>query len=515
MPPDVNFYRAAVIDEVLPGIDLTSIVTTSVECQAVAPNACTVGSSPLTPSSPGPRGGTLIGWYLGDVNAAPYIREVVVTYTGKVANVVGPPQSPVRGNALNDYASGRWFTSPTAPVPTSAGAVFDRRTNEDDATVTVQEPVVSLTKGVLPNATPAPGGEFDYTVRATNSSAANVSTAFNVVIRDVVPVGVVVAAGSISDAGVLTPLPAPADPALGGGTITWPAIPSLPPGAAKAFTYTARLAPSASLTAAGKVNTATVTGYNSLADGTGRQYTGPSRTQTVTPAFPLVTPSKSTPNGSIAYVGTPFTWQITLTNTGASRAYGVDAVDTLPRNWTYTAMSSVVIAGSAISPAPEPVLGTTGAGNQTLTWTNLGAINPPAPGNPGTPGQTIVVTFTATPQPGALTDPGAGSSIPHTNAVATTAEDATGAQSRCGAATQPSTSPCTPQVPYNGPPDTEDARIHKADLVLDKDHIGTPVAGASFDWTIKVDQRGHGRRGRALHRDRRGAGTDDVRHRHR
>ena len=492
VPPDINFYRAAVIDEVLPGIDLTSIATTSVDCQTVAPNpSCAVGSKDLTPSSPGPRGGTLIGWYLGDVTAAPYAREVVVTYTGKVANVAGPPLSPVRGNALLDYASGRWFTSPTGPIPTSAGALFDRSTNEDDATVTVKEPLVSISKAVS-DATPDPGQDIRYTVTATNGSEANVSTAYNVTIKDVVPVGVVVNPSTISDGGSLTPLPAPADPALGGGTITWPAIPSLLVGTSnsKTFTYWAKLAPSQSLNASGKRNTASVSGYNSLSDGTGRQYIGPSANRTVTPQFPRVTPAKTTPNGEIAYVGTPFTWQITLTNNGASRAYGVDAVDTLPKNWTYTATSSVVVAGTPVSPAPQPALGVTGAGNQTLAWTNLGAINAPVPGNPGTPGQTIVITFTATPQPGALADPGTGASIAHTNTVATTAEDATGAQSRCGAATQPSTSPCTPQVPYNDGPFPANARIHRADLVLEKDHVGTPVAGRSFDWTIKVTNNG-------------------------
>ncbi|MGB7979201.1 MAG: isopeptide-forming domain-containing fimbrial protein [Candidatus Nanopelagicales bacterium] len=468
VPPDVNFYRAAVIDEVLPGIDISTIGADSVQCVTVAPNpTCSVGSGRLANATPGPKGGTRIGWYLGDLQAVGYSREVVVTYSGKVANVVGPPLSPLRGNALLDYASGRWFIDANAPVPTSAGDPFPRTTNEAPATVTVQEPLVTITKAVT-DTTPDPGQEFTYTVRATNSSAANISTAYNVVVKDVVPVGVIVTPGSVSDAGTFTPLPAPADPALGGGTITWPAIASIAKGASREFTYKATLAPSASLTAAGKANTASVTGYNSLADNTGRQYAGPSATRTVTPQFPKITPSKSTPNGSVAYVNEPFTWQVTLTNTGASRAFGVDALDTLPKNWEFTAMSSVVVAGTALATPPPPVLGTTGSGNQTLTWTNLGAINP---------NQTIVLTFTATPQTGALTDPGAGASIAHTNTVSTTAEDATGSQSS-GAG------------PYNAGPATAVAQIHRTDLVLDKDHVGIPVAGKPFDWTIKVTNNG-------------------------
>ena len=368
--------------------------------------------------------------------------------------------------------------SPARPGrrPTDAGATFDRATTERaTATVVVQEPLVTIDKAVGPTVTPAPGDVFTYTVTARNGSAANVSTAHGVVVSDAVPVGVVVDVTSISDGGVFTPPAAPADPALGGGTITWPAIDAIAPGGSKELTYQARLAPSASLTAAGKLNTASVTRYTSLPEpGDGdpanpdiRTYTGPSADQTVTPRFPRVTPTKSTPNGALAYIGEPFTWQLTLTNSGQSRAYGVDAVDTLPANWTYTETSSVLVAGAAQTPVPTPTLGSAG-GRQTLTWTDLGALNP---------GQSIVVTFTATPQPGAAVDAGAGSSIAHTNTVATTAEDATGAQGSAAG-------------PYNAGPASAVARIHSADLVVDKGHLGTPVAGETFDWTIDVRNDG-------------------------
>ena len=468
LPRDVNFYDTALLDTLPAGFALATLTTDRYQCQEVPTlTECTVTGSSLTPVLLG-DGTTRIGWTVGDVTAQPTERLVTITYSAVVADNAGP--SPTRGDILSNFATTGWFLTPdltnTRP-PVTVNTVFDQYGREVHADVAVLEPKITMGKTVS-NAAPAPNDSFTYTVTASNPSAANVSTAFTVAVKDVVPVGVVVTPGSISDSGVLTPLPAPADPTLGGGTITWPAIASIAPGSSKAFTYTAKLAPSASLTAAGKVNTASVTGYNSLADGKGRQYTGPTAPQTVTPAFPRVTPSKSTPNGPIAYVGTPFTWQVTLTNDGPARAYGVDAVDTLPPNWTYTAMSSVVVAGSTLSQAPEPVLGTTGSGNQTLTWTDLGAINHL---------QTIVVTFTATPQKGALTDPGAGSAIAHTNTVATTAEDATGAQASASGT-------------YNGPPATAIARIHSADLVLDKDHVGTPVAGASFDWTIKVTNNG-------------------------
>lgn len=476
LPARVNFYQASVIDQVERGIDMASVQTISVTCAEAGVGPCSVAGTPLTPAA-GPSGSTLIGWYLGDVAQSPNVRTITVTYSAKVANITAPALFPVRGTALLDTATGKWDTTDKPSSPTSADAVFERSSDPATATLTVREPLVDLTKTVS-DASPDPGQEFTYTVRVSNSSAANVSTAYNVSVRDVVPAGVVVIQSSLGT-GTLTG----GDPTVGGGTITWPTIASIAPGGSITFTYRATLAPSASLTAAGKLNTASVTGHNSLADGSGRQYTGPSRNRTVTPQFPQITPTKTTPHGPLAYVGTPFTWQVTLTNSGAARAFGVDAVDTLPPNWQYTSMTSLVVAGSAVSPPPAPVLGTGPGGSQTLTWTDLGAINP---------GQTIVVTFTATPQPGAVTTPGSGAGIAHTNTVATTAEDATGAQSRCGAATQPTTPtpPCGPQVPFNGPPASADARIDRADLVLDKGHLGTPVAGATFDWTIDVRNAG-------------------------
>ncbi len=189
VPANVNFYRAAVIDDVRQGIDMSSISTTSVQCVTLPGDpSCSVGSGPLTPA-PGPvAGSTLIGWYLGDLPAVPYVREVVVTYTGQIADI--PANS--RGDSLLDHASGNWFTSPTADVPTSADTVFDRETNLATATVVVEEPLVAIDKAVAPSAAPAPGDDFTYTVTARNLAGTDVSDAYGVVVSDAVPVGVVV-----------------------------------------------------------------------------------------------------------------------------------------------------------------------------------------------------------------------------------------------------------------------------------------------------------------------------------
>ena len=193
IPRDVNFYRAAVIDEIAEGIDIGSIQTQSVTCETLPGNPeCTVlplFGVPLA-DVPGPAAGsTLVGWNLGDLKAEPYLRVVTVVYSARIDDL----PANTRGDALLDIADARWFTSPTGSPPTDAGATFDRATTERaTATVIVEEPLVTIDKAVGPTVTPAPGDVFTYTVTARNGSAANVSTAHGVVVSDAVPVGVVV-----------------------------------------------------------------------------------------------------------------------------------------------------------------------------------------------------------------------------------------------------------------------------------------------------------------------------------
>jgi uncharacterized repeat protein (TIGR01451 family) len=155
---------------------------------------------------------------------------------------------------------------PTATTP-SVTAPFDRSGFADTETVTVVEPSLSITKAVS-DTTPDPGQPFDYTLTVRNATGATVSDAFNTVVTDVVPLGVVV--DVVHNGGVLTG----ADPVRGGGTITWSAagLPGpLAPGATYALGYSAHLAPSPTITAAPLTNTASVTRYEGLPSG-GRVY---------------------------------------------------------------------------------------------------------------------------------------------------------------------------------------------------------------------------------------------------
>ena len=174
------------------------------------------------------------------------------------------------------------------------------------------EPGLSVAKAVS-RLHPEPGQSFNYTVTISNRNTAATSAAYNITVTDTVPAGVVVDPASISGGGTITG----ADPSTGGGVLAWTLPGPIAKGAsAPGLSYTAMLAPSGSVTAAALVNTARITGYDSLPSG-GRHYTGASATATITPYFPKLTTTKSTPAGSTGYIGESFGWLITVRNTGS------------------------------------------------------------------------------------------------------------------------------------------------------------------------------------------------------
>jgi uncharacterized repeat protein (TIGR01451 family)/fimbrial isopeptide formation D2 family protein len=454
IPAGVNFYDASIIDVLPDGMDLPSLTTDSVTCSPVGGGTCTVAGTPLTATN----SGKTIGWFLGDIGVGAQVRTVTITYSGRIADVAGNAAGTPRTNS----ATIRWNTT-NGTDPTSTGATWAKSSAAATATVTVVEPAVTIAKAV-DDTTVEPGQGFTYTVTVTNNGrAANLSPVYNVTVVDTVPIGVVVNPATISGGGVLAGVGA-----NGGGTITWTVPGPLAANASTALTYGAQLAASATLTSAGRTNTADITRYESLASG-GRIYDGPTASQTLTPQFPHVTVAKSVAAGP-AYLGKPKTWTITVTNDGAAAGRGVDVTDSLPTNWTYDAGSaSVVVAGGAANQV-EPTLSTV-SGKQVLAWNNAGTI--PATGA----NRTMVITFTATPtNPAAATDPGAGSSINHTNSVAVVAEDATGATSNASGA-------------YNAGPATASTQIHAADVQITKTS-GDAVAGQNLTYSLVVKSNG-------------------------
>ncbi len=454
LPVDVNFYDASVVDQLPAGLDPASLTRISFTCASSA-GSC-LGSIPgggaaLTDAA-GPNGSTLQAWLLGDVLSAPQQRTLTITYSAIVRDVAANQRS----TALTNTAAVQWDDT-NGTDPTSAGSPSTRTSPTATATVVVAEPVLTIAKSV-DDTTPEPGQAFTYTVAISNAAGGDVSAAFNVRVVDVVPVGVVVDPTTISGGGAYD---------AAARTITWTVPGPLAPGASTTRTYRARLAASASLTAAALVNTVTIESWTSLATA-GRIYVPrPSATAAVTPSFPTLTPAKAAVSAGPAFLGQSFTWRLTMTDPGPAAAFGVDVIDVLPPSWTYDAGSARITVAGGAAGAVEPTLSSTG-GVQTLRWTDLGDLSA---------GQAVIVTYSATPGPGAATTPGVGLSVPHTNTVTGTFEDATAATGNAGG-------------PYGTGPATAVAHIAAADLSIDKSHVGSFTAGGTGSWDLLVRNLG-------------------------
>ncbi len=466
LPPDVVLYDATITDALPVGVAFDAM--TSTNCETASGGTCGI-SVPATPTISGTAAtGQTLTWDLGDIAAATEGRTITQVYTAQLTDAI------------------------TAAVPTNTATFGWNRVNDDPSTresvddtaaVTVLNPVLAIDKAVS-NPAPHPGESFDYTVEVTNTGN---TAAYNITVTDVVPAGVQV------DTTTISPAPTSIDAGVGagtGGTITWaagalpgPLYPAGSPSSPKklTFTYEAVLAASSTLsTGTVLTNTASVTHFESFPSG-GRTYepTNVTDTASVSPPFPKVDLTKNvtacltapaSADCDLAYIGEPLSWTITAKNSGSGPAQQVVLTDTLPANWEYTAVTSITVGGGAWSGTTSPVVthtGTTGDPQQ-LTWT-FGS-DAPAP-TVLAPGATIEIVFTATPQSGALVDPGTtGTGIPpvrppHTNAVAGVTSDTSNATSNASGS-------------YTGPDATADAFVHRADLKLVKGAVGGDTTGA-------------------------------------
>ena len=453
---NTSFFEASLIDRVPAGI--ADVRLESVECVILTSpvQTCPVTGTPTT-LTPVPQadGSTLYGWTIGDVVVGAQPRGLIVTYSGRIAD---EPVN-VAGRAIVNTAQTAWNIT-NGRTPTAADFPFDRKGVPDSATATVLEPRLTVSKRVS-DTTPDPTQRFDYIVTVRNAVGTSVSAAHNIVVTDVVPVGVVVDPSSISAGGELVG----ADPVTGGGTITWDAVDlpgPLAPGGSVDLGYQAVLAPSAQLTAAALVNTARIRSYESLATG-GRVYSGPQTTARVTPQFPRIQTTKAALDPAPAYIGQPFRWRVTVTNSGGATAYGIDVRDTLPAGWEYVDDSARVVVSGGGAQSVEPIV----VGRE-LFWGDLGSI---------ANGESVVVTYSAVPTPSVVGNPGVGASVPHVNTARGTGVDASDA-------------PGNATGPYSGPAATASTRIDSADLVLDKTHVEPFTAGADATWRVAVRNAG-------------------------
>lgn len=456
LPADVNFYDARIVDEVPAGI-------------AVSAATCTPSDPAITCTAPDPAttdGGTdaTLTWELGNVTSAATARTVTITYSGTVVTTdasTADALDPVDGDQLTNLATLSWRTLP--------GSGGEERSEEDDATVTVVEPELTIVKLVdgEDHQDVLPGDPFTYTVEVANVGT---STAHDVTITDDVPLGVVVDADSISHGGQLTGV----DDERGNGTITWTLDTlAVGPDEAVTFSYDATLAPSETLDTSTLDNVASVDEYFSADDthDARRSYEGPDDDAGVTPRFPSVTVAKDVTDGRDARVGEPFGWTITVTSDGDADAHEVTVVDTLPHGWDYDTTVNVAVDGASVLPTPQPTVATTGDGRTTLTW-NLGIL---------AVGEVATIAFTTEPTTDAYVTPGAGVGVDnlHVNDVEVSAEDPTGAESNG-------------EGPYGGDPDDADAFLVATNVTVDKDRVGDGEIRVGDDVTFSITARNTG-----------------------
>ena len=451
LPAGVAFYDAAVVDTLPAGV---TYVANSATITCSSTPSCALTGTQYTPAA------GRVGWFFDDIAVAPMQRQIIIEFRG----LVGTGAGTAGGRPTNSVVF-NW--NRTSKVTGTPPATWDAASNAPTAQFTISEPQLTIDKSAS-DATPDPGQPITYTVAVANNGTTRspLSAAFNVRIVDTVPAGLVVNVGSISAGGAWDPSTR---------TITWTLPGSIAAGAAftPALSYIAVLDASTGLTASALSNTARVDRYTSVAGG-GREYSGPSDVQNVTPQFPRVTPAKSV-ESRIAYVDTPMTWTITLPNTGGSVARNVRIVDVLPPNWTYVGSPTAVLNGVSQPFGDPDIVGSGTPTSETLTWDT--ALTIPA-------GQSLVVTFQAKPLAGATGTPGTGAepNNPHRNTVSATVSDAAGYTGNALGS-------------YVTGDATASTYLHAADLrvlkVSDSTAPGNTVtAGTDLKWTLTATNLG-------------------------
>ncbi|OII23429.1 hypothetical protein BIV03_11220 [Curtobacterium sp. MCBA15_016] len=445
IPANVALYDARITDVLPAGTAATGTPTVTSSDDAVTATPSVDGASVVVRLSDIPTG-----------------IDHPVTITTSIPVTVGTDQ--VAGTGLANTATLAWNRTSKGAAPSDASVT----SNAANGSVVAPSLAIAKTATVGSQTSTTmnvePGQTITYRVTVTNSG----SPAYGTPVTDCVPDGITVDRASLTADGAEIA----ADADCGGGRITWPTA-VIGAGATVTHTYTAKLAEDATLSGSPLVNTASTGVYHSLASG-GADYAAARATASVTPSFPRVAVTKSNDTiGGLSYVGVASDFSVTFSNTGSAAA-SVRVQDVLPANWSYVSGSATVARdGGAASAVDDP---TRSGGGTTLTWADLGALGAD---------RSLVLHYRAVPGTGATTDPGAGTSIAHTNHVTATVTSASGGT---GSAKGSFVS-----YPNGGDDATATARIAAADLALTKTATTSKVvAGATTAkaWTIRVTNTG-------------------------
>jgi large repetitive protein len=419
LPPQITYFDTTVEDQLPKGV--TYDATTGITCAPGCPEVEAAGHA-LTPKAS--EGAQLLGWYFGKVEPAGVERTVTITYTAHIAKELEAGVPVVAKDKLKNKAIGLYngeaklAGTPTEPPARSA---FTNKTNEPSQEVEVHEPHLGITKaetGASAAPKTQPGDKYTYTLTVTNEGD---SPAFNVVVKDDNPQGVLrevdpTGAGN-EGSGFLIAGWAKGDP------LEWIIPGPLAAGETVHLQYTAELAPSSVLHQGDLIeNIADVPTYfgapesqrNEEGAGRFREYTeDPKDTVTLETVLPQLQLKKTvgpeSKEEAEAQIGKPLAWHLEVHNASTvAKLKGVELVDTLPKGWEYVAGSTTGVTTA------DPTIVLNGEEREELTWTD-------APANLG-PGGSATLNFQAVPTLALALTPG-----PQVNTAVAGGEDASGA----------------------------------------------------------------------------------------
>ena len=386
-------------------------------------------------------------------NATSTDEVVQVAFSTLVANVAGNQRNDSIANVatLTDHSStGSLVTASNPPLNTL-----------------VVEPDVTIAKTVSP-AKIQPGGTNTFTITVTNKNLAGVSSAFDLAGTDTIPAALTYVSGSVALGG-----PVAGTASESAGVVTWSIPGPLNPGQADTITYEVNPPASSEMTSGETFpNTATLTSWEGVGgSGPGTRSYGPASSTVILDAeFPNLVVTKSVPDGNQALANQPFTWEVRVeNNTTVAIANSLAVTDTLPASWTYETGSTTVTPPSGPATHPDPTMAVNGSGDDVLSWTGLGTLNP---------GKTLTIVYEATPALSLDTVATTGPSYPYPNQAYATATDNTGSSGN-GSVAQ-----------YTSNTSTVDAYIGDADLQITKTHSGDFSAGADGTYTLSVKNNG-------------------------
>ncbi len=341
LPRGLRAYDMTVVDSMPARLALAATPAPAINSTGCTP----FGAGSVAPHQVTASAGQL-GWYLGDIATTDSATDCVVTIT----YAAYPDATAQRGDVPTNAVTLRWNDTDkvigdrtSVPTPT-----WDRSASTT-AQITVVEPQLTISKTADDlDGNVDPSQVVTYSILVTNTGDA---PAYDITVVDDLPPGMQ-APTAISHGGVYSAAAAPTPARL-----TWTLFTSttgLAPGGSITLTYSQRVNSATALGAAGTlVNVADITQFFAADDHSGpgfKTYDGPSSPRTLNTQVPVLTIAKTVADGSEiaqAEVGQPFTWRVTVTNTGSGTAMGVDVSDTLPADWTYTATTGATTAGPA------------------------------------------------------------------------------------------------------------------------------------------------------------------------